>query len=107
MSDSPFHGFGALLILLRRRDGEFFIDNQLVLIQLILNMTLVSGRVPHRRRFGTLLILLRRRDIGNLLRSNQRQRRTCYALCHILYPVWAAHTRSWRVSHPAPGVPRS
>ena len=27
------------------------------------------------------------REIGNLLPNNQRQRRTCYALCHILYPV--------------------
>ena len=30
-------------------------------------------------------------DIVNLLPGNQRQRRTCYALYHILYPVWAAH----------------
>jgi len=30
------------------------------------------------------------REIGNLLPNNQRQRRTCYALCHILYPVSAA-----------------
>ena len=29
------------------------------------------------------------REIGNLLPNNQRQRRTCYALCHILYPVSA------------------
>ena len=27
---------------------------------------------------------------GNLLPNNQRQRRTCYALCHIMYPVAAA-----------------
>jgi len=32
------------------------------------------------------------REIGNLLPNNQRQRRTCYALCHILYPVSSAHT---------------
>ena len=32
------------------------------------------------------------REIGNLLPNNQRQRRTCYELCHILYPVSAAHT---------------
>ena len=25
-------------------------------------------------------------EIGNLLPNNQRQCRTCYALCHILYP---------------------
>jgi len=32
------------------------------------------------------------REIGNLLPNIQRQRCTCYALCHILYPVWAAPT---------------
>ena len=32
------------------------------------------------------------REIGNLLPNEQRQRRTCYASCHILYPVSAAHT---------------
>ena len=32
------------------------------------------------------------REIGNLLPNNQHQRRTCYASCHILYPVSAAHT---------------
>ena len=31
------------------------------------------------------------REIGNLLTNNQRQRRTCYTVCHILYPVPAAH----------------
>ena len=36
------------------------------------------------------------REIGNLLPNNQRQRRTCYALCHILYPVSAAHTSIFR-----------
>ena len=37
------------------------------------------------------------REIGNLLPNNQHQRRTWYALCHILYPVSAAHTSIWRV----------
>ena len=37
------------------------------------------------------------REIGNLLPNNRRQRRTCYALCHILYPVSAAHTRIFRM----------
>ena len=37
------------------------------------------------------------REIGNLLPNNQRQRRTCYALCHILYPVSAAHTSIFRM----------
>jgi len=37
------------------------------------------------------------REIGDLLPNNQRQRRTCYALCHILYPVSAAHTSIFRM----------
>ena len=39
----------------------------------------------------------RPREIGNLLPNNRRQRRTCYALCHILYPVSAAHTSIFRM----------
>ena len=38
-----------------------------------------------------------RREIGDLLPNNQRQRRTCYALCDILYPVSAAHTSIFRM----------
>ena len=38
-----------------------------------------------------------RREIGNLLPNNRRRRRTCYALCHILYPVSAAHTSICRM----------
>ena len=41
----------------------------------------------------------RPREIGNLLPNNQRQRRTCYALCHIIYPVSAAHTSIFRMPH--------
>jgi hypothetical protein len=37
------------------------------------------------------------REIGNLLPNNRRQRRKCYALCHILYPVSAAHTSIFRM----------
>ena len=37
------------------------------------------------------------REIGDLLPNNQRQRRTCYALCHMLYPVSAAHTSIFRM----------
>jgi len=37
------------------------------------------------------------REVGNLLPNNQRQRRTCNALCHILYPVSAAHTSIYRM----------
>ena len=33
----------------------------------------------------------------NLLPNNQRQRRTSYALCHILHPVPAAHTIIFRM----------
>jgi hypothetical protein len=36
-------------------------------------------------------------EIDNLLPNNQRQRRTCYALCHLLYPVSAAHTSIFRM----------
>jgi hypothetical protein len=36
-------------------------------------------------------------EFGNLLPNNRRQRRTCYALCHILYPVSAAHTNIFRM----------
>ena len=37
------------------------------------------------------------REMGNLLPNNQRQRRTCYSLCHILYPVSAAHMIIFRM----------
>jgi len=37
------------------------------------------------------------REIGNLLPNNQRQRRTSYAVCHILYPVSAALTSFFRM----------
>jgi len=36
-------------------------------------------------------------EIGNLLPNNLRQRRTCYALCHILYPVSAALASFFRM----------
>jgi hypothetical protein len=36
-------------------------------------------------------------EMGKLLPNNRRQRRTCYALCHILYPVSAAHTSIFRM----------
>ena len=37
------------------------------------------------------------KNYGNLLPNNQRQRRTCYALCHILYPVSAALASFFRM----------
>ena len=37
------------------------------------------------------------REIGNLVPNNQRQRRTCYALCHVLYPVSAALASFFRM----------
>ena len=37
-------------------------------------------------------------EIGNLLPNNRRQCRTCYASCHILYPVSAAHTSIFRMN---------
>jgi len=39
------------------------------------------------------------REIGNLLPNIQRQRCTCYALCHILYPVSAALTSIFRMDY--------
>ena len=40
---------------------------------------------------------LKSREIGVLLPNNQRERHTCYALCHILYPVSAAHMSIFRM----------
>ena len=37
------------------------------------------------------------REIDDLLPNNQRQRRTCYALRHTLYPVSAAHMSNFRM----------
>ena len=37
------------------------------------------------------------RENDNSLPNDERQRRTCYALCHILYPVSAAHTSVFRM----------
>ena len=56
-----------------------------------------SDEVVEEARHVCLPPLVQRRrparEIGNLLPNNQRQRRTCYSLCHILYPVSSAHTR--------------
>jgi len=52
-------------------------------------VVLGGGAAPYER--GTPV------EIGNLLPNNRRQRRTCYALCHILYPVSAAHTSIFRM----------
>ena len=38
-----------------------------------------------------------KREMGNVLSDNLRQRRTCYAVCHILYPVSAARTSIFRM----------
>ena len=46
------------------------------------------------------------REIGIFLPNNQRQRRTCYALCHILYPVSAAHTSIFRMDSNSTSYPR-
>ena len=35
--------------------------------------------------------------IDNFLPNNQRQRRTCCALCHILFPVSAAHMSTFEM----------
>ena len=52
--------------------------------------SVVTGHVGTRGQVAPL-------EIGNLLPNNRRQRRTCYALCHILYPVSAAHTSIFRM----------
>jgi hypothetical protein len=45
------------------------------------------------------------RELDNLLPNNRRQRRTCYALCHILYPVSAAHTSIFRMDSNSTSYP--
>ena len=45
------------------------------------------------------------RESGNLLPNNRRQRRTCYALCHILYPVSAAHTSIFQMDSNSTSYP--
>ena len=45
------------------------------------------------------------REIGNLLPNNRRQRRTCYALCHLLYPVSAAQTSIFRMDSNSTSYP--
>ena len=63
----------------------------LVLIKVSLDSR-AEGSIANATYRGTSL-----REIGNLLPNNRRQRRTCYALCHILYPVSAAHTSIFRM----------
>ena len=46
-------------------------------------------------------------EIGTLLPNNRRQRRTCYALCHILYPVPAAHMSNFRMDSNSTSYSRS
>ena len=67
-----------------------------------LNVVAVTGWIWKKRRrlsleSEKLLTGVTGREIGNLLPNNRRQRRTCYALCHILYPVSAAHTSIFRM----------
>ena len=56
--------------------------------------------VPHRLECGSLVVdyeVLPQGEIGVSFPNNRRQRRTCYALCHILYPVSAAHASIFRI----------
>jgi hypothetical protein len=59
----------------------------------------VSGDVPYRREGNRVPLgdFNSQREIDNFLPNNQRQRRTCYASCHLLYPVSAAHTSIFRM----------
>ena len=56
-----------------------------------------AGRVPDRGPDWRCCLERTQREIGNLLPNNRRQRRTCYALCHILYPLSAAQTCIFRM----------
>ena len=59
-----------------------------------------AAQVPvsaHEGSSKNLRDLKELREIGNLSPNNRRQRRTCYALCHTLYPVSAAHTSIFRM----------
>ena len=51
----------------------------------------------HRLTRPHLFVTSATPEIDNLVPNNQRQRRTCYALCHILYPMSAAHTSIFRM----------
>ncbi|KAJ1494534.1 hypothetical protein T484DRAFT_1927012 [Baffinella frigidus] len=42
---------------------------------------------------------------GGLFLMSERQRRTCYALCHLLYPVSAAHTSIFRMDSNSTSYP--
>ena len=92
------------------RESDFAIDNLMVQIHFIIVMIRWIGLAPWELEFpflgsitstflGPLIttLLSPSREIGNLLPNNRRQRRTCYALCHILYPVSAAHTSIFRM----------
>ena len=65
----------------------------------------VYPQTPHHTWFGNNLISLTTREIGNLLPNNRRQRRTCYALCHLLYPVSAAQTSIFRMDSNSTSYP--
>ena len=61
------------------------------------NIRLLCPRRRLRLRSKEWILLALKVEIGNLLPNHRRQRRTCYALCHILYPVSAAHTSIFRM----------
>jgi len=52
----------------------------------------------HPQSANTPRYIVGRDQVAFLLirKNSQRQRRTCYSLCYILYPVSAAHTREDR-----------
>ena len=56
-----------------------------------------AAEFAHRR--------MREREIGNSLPNIQRQRCTCYALCHILNPVSAALTSIFRMDSNSTSYP--
>ena len=68
---------------------EIRLEGDLLKLELLLGL-----RQPLLQPFR---LLLNTPDIGNLLPNNQRQHRTCYTLCHMLYLVSAAHTSIFRL----------
>ena len=62
-----------------------------------------SGKEPGLTRLAKIACC--RSEIGNLLPNNQRQCRPCYALCHILFPVSAAHVNIFRMGSNSTSYP--
>ena len=97
MQGSGFRVWGVAANLAARNDGpvrEVLLEERAE----ALGGAVVGERdavhfAPGRLRVGSRVY----REMGDSLPNNQRQRRTCYALCHILHPMSAAHTSILRM----------